>query len=256
MNPVREENHKGSTQASARDFRSEQACPEPSRRGLRPAPNGMTKTLGILGGLSALFLIWFIVIRPAIAGIYLKQMETVDSQSHFAEYKIKDLHQTIIPLTKFTSAEIPYRYRYVELLMKLASVEKDSEKKKALYQEADQELEIIYQKNPGDFDYYPTLINLMIQWKKADPSKNEEVKQIFQQAVSANSNNGFLYYLWGEELKEVGEYQLAKEKLTKALALFAGSNFPGITPEIEKNLELIKAEIHQELVELEKLIKN
>ena len=213
----------------------------------------MKKILGILGGLSALFLIWFIVVRPAIADVYLKQMESVNLESRFAQYEIQDLHSKIIFNAQFTSAEIPYRYRYVNLLIKLAFLKDNYENQNALFQKALEELDYIYHKNPNGFNYYPTLGELMKFWGKIDPTKYQLMDQAFGKAITNGPNYAPFYYWWGEGLKESGNYSKAKEKLFQALVLFPSPDSPGVAPDQYHNLGLIRSEIYQQLGEVEQL---
>lgn len=217
----------------------------------RNAINGMKKMISIFGSLISVFLIWFIVLRPAIADVYLKQMESVNLEDRFAQYEIQDLHNKIIFNSQFTSGEIPYRFRYVNIIRELIRREEDTEKQKALFEIAQKELNIIYQKNPKDFNYYPILGELMREWGRIDSTKYPLMNQAFQKAVENNPRYAPFYYLWGRGLREAGINQESRIKLNQALVLSLAPDFPGISENPQWHLAFSRAEIYKALGEIE-----
>lgn len=211
----------------------------------------MKKFISIIGSLVSVFLIWFIVIRPAIADVYLKKLEAIDLDGRFAPYEIQDLHHKIIFNAKFTSGEIPYRYRYVNIIRKLIRKETEEENQKTFFEKAQRELDIIYKKNPKDFNYYPILGELMREWGKVDTEKYSLMNEAFKNAIENSPEFAPFYYLWGRGLKEAGLNQEAKIRLNQALVLFPAPDFPEIAENPQWHLALSRAEIYQALGEIE-----
>ncbi|MFA6525243.1 MAG: O-antigen ligase family protein [Patescibacteria group bacterium] len=220
------------------------------------ALSSRNKIINISLGLAFIILIGVIIVRPVIADNNLRNMNKIDVNQRFAYYEIQDMHNDILPYAKNSSAEIAYRFRYVDLLIQLASVQEDNEKKTALYSSAENELEEIKEKNPEDINYDFKMGNLMMEWGMIDVSKFDVMNQAYQAATLKSPNYALTYFFWGKGLESRGLLADAREQYLKALELFADPDSAGITSEVKEHLTLTIASVYMRLSAVESALGN
>ncbi|MFA6271791.1 MAG: O-antigen ligase family protein [Patescibacteria group bacterium] len=203
-------------------------------------------------GLVFIILIGVITVRPIIADDNLRDMTKIDVNQRFAFYEIQDIHDSILPYAKNSSAEIAYRFRYVDLLMQVAAVQEDNEKKTVLYALAEDELAIIKVKNPEDINYDFKMGNLMNEWGRIDKSKFDVMNQAYQAATLKSPNYALTYFFWGKGLEDEGLLIDAREQYLIALGLFADPDSSGITSEVKEHLTLTIASVYIRLSAVER----
>jgi len=218
--------------------------------------NKTKKYLGNFIGLIFTILIGIIIVRPVIADGYLKRMMDVDAENRFAVYEVEDLHSSIDPYVNNSPGEIPYRFRYVDQLLTLASIQDGDEKKTVLYEKCFDQLEIIKKKNPLSFLYDPKMGELMREWGKIDNGKFERMNQAYQRATINSPNYALLYYKWGRGLEVEGKLLEAVEQYLRAIELFADPATFGIEDSVEKHLTLSIASVYLRLSEVENSLGN
>jgi len=209
-----------------------------------------------LFGIVFVVLIGVIIVRPIIADSKLKQMMSIDITDRFAYYETQDLHAGIVPFVENSSGEILYRFRYVDLLIKLASNQNDLEKKENIFSHAEAELNIIKQKNPVSTNYDYKMGELMREWGMIDANKFEIMDQSFRQATIKSPNYASAYFFWGMGLETAGNVPEAKLKYLKAIELFADPNTFGITFDVKRYLTLSIADVYYRLSEVENSLGN
>ena len=218
--------------------------------------NKTKKYLGNFIGLIFTILIGIIIVRPVIADGYLKRMMDVDAENRFAVYEVEDLHSSIDPYVNNSPGEIPYRFRYVDQLLTLASIQDGDEKKTVLYEKCFDQLEIIKKKNPLSFLYDPKMGELMREWGKIDNGQFERMNQAYQRATINSPNYALLYYKWGRGLEVEGKLLEAVEQYLRAIELFADPATFGIEDSVEKHLTLSIASVYLRLSEVENSLGN
>lgn len=207
-------------------------------------------------GLCFVILVGIITIRPIIADNNLRNLTKIDLNKRFAFYELQDGHTSILPYVKNSSGEIAYRFRYVDLLIQLGLLQEDSEKKETLFSLAEDELNIIKEKNPENIDYDFTMGYLMRQWGKVNPNKYDLMGQSYYQAILKSPKYAPIYFYWGMGLEDGGLLMEAKDKYQKALGLFADPNSYGITDQVKEHLSIAIASVYERLSSVEMALGN
>ncbi|MBU1075495.1 O-antigen ligase family protein [Patescibacteria group bacterium] len=201
-------------------------------------------------------LIGITIMRPIIADGFLERMTNINLESRFAVYELKDIHSSILPYVNSSSGELPYRIRYVNLLLALAIMQDTDEEKTELFELCKNELDIIRQKNSLNLYYDLKMGDLMREWGKIDYSKFESMNYYYQQTIIKSPNYALLYYYWGRGLEVEGNLTEAKKQYLKAITLFADPDTFGIVDEMKKHLTLSIAAVFLRLSEVESTLGN
>jgi tetratricopeptide (TPR) repeat protein len=175
----------------------------------------------IVGSLLVVFLIFFLVIRPCLAAIYLKDFQDKTGRlNRFSYYEINESVQKIKPLVIYSPQEIYFRFQLVQIYFSFFQWARNDESRQMALEKAQKELLLIHQRDPYDFHYYLESGELYRFWTTFDQGKFALADEFYQKSIELSPKFPLSYFLRGKLYFEAEMFTEAKEYFYRSLSLY------------------------------------